>query len=426
MSPFRVTHVINLILRKMVSTKMSKEDSSKFTHPNHEMAWNEPGGGGNGSKDPWNSGRNKGGQDGPPDLDEVFKKLNEKVTSLFGGKGRKSGGTGAAGGAKGFGFIATILVVLWGLSGIYIVDEGREGVVLRFGAFNNITGPGPHWYPRFIDKVEIVDVERVRSINIGGTTHESLMLTKDENIVDIQFAVQYKVSNAKDYIFNVRDPDTTLRQVTETAMREIVGKNGMDFVIKDGRVQVAVGTKDLMQKILDIYKTGLVVTNVNMQNAQPPEQVQHAFNDAIKAREDKERLVNEAEAYSNDILPRARGKAARMGQEAAAYRAQVIAQATGETQRFIQVLREYKKAPTVTRERLYLETMESVLGNSNKVMVDIKKGNNIMYLPLDRLGSRSGSGLTAQDLEDMKQSLPNSTNTSSSRSRDLLRGRGGR
>jgi membrane protease subunit HflK len=163
-----------------------------------------------------------------------------------------------------------------------------------------------------------------------------------------------------------------------------------------------------------------------MQNAQPPEQVQHAFNDAIKAREDKERLVNEAEAYSNDILPRARGKAARMGQEAAAYRAQVIAQATGETQRFIQVLREYKKAPTVTRERLYLETMESVLGNSNKVMVDVKKGNNIMYLPLDRLGSRSGSGLTAQDLEEMKQSLPNSTNNSTSRSRDLLRGRGGR
>ena len=403
---------------------MSREDISKLNGPNQEMAWNEPGGG-NGSKDPWgNKGGNK--QDGPPDLDEVFKKLNEKVTSLFGGKGGKSSGGSAQGGAKGFGFIAAVVLVLWGFSGIYIVDEGREGVVLRFGGFDRITSPGPHWYPRFIETVEIVDVERVRSVNIGGTTHESLMLTKDENIVDIQFAVQYKVSNAKDYIFNVRDPDTTLRQVTETAMREIVGKNGMDFVIKDGRVQVANETKDLMQKILNVYKTGLVVTNLNMQNAQPPEQVQHAFNDAIKAREDKERLVNEAEAYSNDILPRARGKAARMGQEAAAYRDEIIAKANGETNRFIKILTEYKKAPTVTRERLYLETMESVLGSSNKVMIDVKKGNNLMYLPLDRLGSRQGSGLSAQDLEDMKQSLPDSTNNNSSRSRDLLRDRGGR
>ena len=412
---------------------MSKEDLSinqpNLDLQNHEMAWNEPGGNGsNGSKDPWgNNGGKKGGNDGPPDLDEVFKKLNDKVTSLFGGKGGRSGGGSntPAGGAKGFGFIATILVVLWALSGIYIIDEGREGVVLRFGGFERITQPGPHWYPRFIETVEIVDVERVRSINIGGTTHESLMLTKDENIVDIQFAVQYKVSNSKDYIFNVRDPDTTLRQVTETAMREVVGKNNMDFVIKDGRVQVATRTKDLMRDILNSYDTGLVVTNVNMQNAQPPEQVQHAFSDAVKAREDKERLVNEAEAYSNDILPRARGKAARMGQEAAAYRDEIIAKANGETERFLKILTQYKIAPAVTRERLYLETMESVLGNSNKVMVDVKKGNNLMYLPLDRLQSRSGSALTSQDIEDMKQALPSNNNTTS-RSRDLLRGREGR
>lgn len=405
---------------------MSKEEISKLSGPNQEMAWNEPGGGGNGSKDPWG---NKGGnQDGPPDLDEVFKKLNEKVTNLFGGKGGRSGGRGSSSaGSKGIGFVAVILLVLWALSGIYIIDEGREGVVLRFGGFDRITQPGPHWYPRFIEKVEIVDVERVRSLNIGGTTHESLMLTHDENIVDIQFAVQYKVSNVKDYVFNVRDPDTTLRQVTETAMREVVGKNDMDFVIKDGRVEVATRTKGLMQDILNIYKTGLVVTNLNMQNAQPPEQVQHAFNDAIKAREDKERLVNEAEAYSNDILPRARGKAARMSQEAAAYRDEIIAKASGETNRFLKILNEYKKAPAVTRERLYLETMEDVLGSSNKVMIDVKKGNNLMYLPLDRLGSRggNGSGLTVQDLENMKQSLPGSTSTSS-RSRDLLRGREGR
>lgn len=404
---------------------MSKEEVEKIVTPKQEMAWNEPGG--NGSKDPWgNKGGNK--QDGPPDLDEVFKKLNEKVTSLFGGKGgRSGGGSSSAGGSKGFGFIAAIVLVLWGLSGIYIVDEGREGVVLRLGAFDRITNPGPHWYPRFIEKVEIVDVDRVRSINIGATTHESLMLTKDENIVDIQFAVQYKVSNAKDYVFNVRDPDTTLRQVTETAMREIVGKNNMDFVIKDGRVQVANGTKDLMRDILESYKTGLVVTNVNMQNAQPPEQVQHAFSDAVKAREDKERLVNEAEAYSNDILPRARGKAARMEQEAAAYRDQIIAKANGETERFLKVLTQYKKAPIVTRERLYLDAMESVLSSTNKVMVDVKKGNNLMYLPLDRLQSRQGSPLSAQDLEEMKQALPNSTNNNNtSRTRDSLRGREGR
>ena len=407
---------------------MSKDKFSKLNQPNQEMAWNEPGGNGSkGPKDPWG---NKGGNDGPPDLDEVFKKLNEKVTSLFGGKGGRSGGgsSSAAGGSKGIGFIAAILLVVWALSGIYIVDEGREGVVLRVGAFDRITEPGPHWYPRFIEKVEIVDVDRVRSINIGATTHESLMLTKDENIVDIQFAVQYKVSNAKDYVFNVRDPDTTLRQVTETAMREIVGKNNMDFVIKDGRVQVANGTKELMKDILESYKTGLVVTNVNMQNAQPPEQVQHAFSDAVKAREDKERLVNEAEAYSNDILPRARGKAARMEQESAAYRDQIVARANGETERFLKVLKEYKKAPIVTRERLYLDAMESVLSSTNKVMLDVKKGNNLMYLPLDRLQSRTGSDspLSAQDLENIKQSLPNSTNNNTSRTRDNLRGREGR
>ena len=405
---------------------MSKEENSELINPNQKMAWNEPGG--NGSKDPWG---NKGGnQDGPPDLDEVFKKLNEKVTSIFGGKGGRSGGGNGAsvGGTKGIGFIAGILVVLWAASGIYIVDEGRQGVVLRVGAFDRITEPGPHWYPRFIEKVEIVDVQRVRSINIGATSHESLMLTKDENIVDIQFAVQYKVSNAKEYVFNVRDPDTTLRQVTETAMREIVGKNNMDFVIKDGRVQVATGTKELMQHILNGYKTGLVVTNVNMQNAQPPQQVQHAFSDAVKAREDKVRLENEAEAYSNDIIPKARGQAARMEQEAAAYRDQIIAKANGETERFLKVLTQYKKAPVVTRERLYLDAMESVLSNSSKVMVDVKKGNNLMYLPLDRLQSRGGnnSSISEQDLENMKQVLPNSTNNSTSRTRDNLRGREGR
>lgn len=370
------------------------------------MAWNEPGGSGN--KDPW--GGRKDNQ-GPPDLDEVLKKMTDKINSLFGGKGGKGGDeggrfTGKGGGSSiGISFVLIIAVVVWALSGLYIVDEGRQGVVLRLGAFERITNPGLNWYPRFIEKVEIVDVEQVRSVNIGTVSSESLMLTQDENIVDIQFAVQYKVKDAKEYLFNVRDPNSTLRQATETAMREIVGKNEMDFVIKDGRVQVATRTKDLMQVILDGYNTGVVVTNLNMQDAQPPEQVQHAFDDAIKAREDKERLVNEAEAYANDILPKARGKAARMEQEANAYRDEKVAKAEGEAERFTKVLTEYKKAPKVTRERLYLDAMESVLGNSNKVMVDVKKGNNLMYLPLDRLNQSQSKPLDMTDLENQKQSV---------------------
>ena len=383
------------------------------------MAWNEPGGSGN--KDPWGGRKN---DQGPPDLDEVLKKMQDKLGGLFGGKGGgRSGGGGRT--SIGIGFIALIAITVWALSGIYIVDEGRQGVVLRLGAFDRITEPGPHWYPRFIEKVEVVDVEQVRSVNMGTVSSEALMLTQDENIVDLQFAVQYKVKDAKEYLFNVREPDTTLRQATETAMREIVGKNEMDFVIKDGRVQVATRTRDLMQQILDGYNTGLVVTNLNMQDAQPPEQVQHAFNDAIKAREDKERLVNEAEAYSNDILPRARGKAARMGQEASAYRDETIAKAQGEAQRFTKVLAEYNKAPKVTRERLYLDAMESVLSNANKVMIDVKKGNSLMYLPLDRLGQRQTAPLDMMDLEKLKQSVDSAVPSPQDASglRDRLRSR---
>jgi len=387
------------------------------------MAWNEPGGSGN--KDPWG---NRKDEQGPPDLDEVLKKVQDKLSGLFGGKGGNGGGRSTSNGGRismGISFIALIALAVWALSGIYIVDEGRQGVILRLGAFERITDPGPHWYPRFVETVEVVDVEQVRSVNMGTVSSEAQMLTQDENIVDLQFAVQYKVKDAKEYLFNVRDPDATLRQATETAMREIVGKNEMDFVIKDGRVQVATRTRELMQKILDGYNTGLVVTNLNMQNAQPPEQVQHAFNDAIKAREDKERLVNEAEAYANDVLPKARGKGARMEQEAAAYRDEVIAKAQGEAGRFTKVLTEYNKAPKVTRDRLYLEMMESVLSNANKVMVDVKKGSSLMYLPLDRLGRRQSTGLDMTDLENQKESIDSAVPSTqdTSRLRDRLRSR---
>ncbi|MDH5445226.1 MAG: FtsH protease activity modulator HflK [Gammaproteobacteria bacterium] len=385
------------------------------------MAWNEPGGSGN--KDPW-GGRND--QQGPPDLDEIIKKLQKKFSGLFGGKGGGgSNGSGAGmgkAGAGGASFFLILVLAVWALSGIYIVDEGRQGVVLQFGAFKEISDPGPHWYPRFIQSVEVVNVDQVRSVNLGLRKDEGLMLTQDENIVDIKFTIQYKVKDARNFLFNVRDPDATLRQATESAMREIVGKNGMDFVIKDGRPQVGARTKLLIQEILDGYKTGILVSQLNLQDAQPPQQVQHAFNDAIKAREDEQRQINEAEAYSNDILPKARGAAARMIQEAEAYREQVVSRAKGEAERFTKVLVEYNKAPKVTRQRLYLEAMETVLSRTNKVMIDVKKGNSMIYLPLDKIVRQGGSSQSQLNSTDNSSSEPATTTQRESR-RDRFRTR---
>lgn len=348
------------------------------------MAWNEPGN--SGGKDPW-GGRNS--EQGPPDLDEVVRKLQDKFGGLFGGGGRGAGRASSGGSAAGsFMTIVVIALVVWALSGIYIVDEGRRGVVMQFGAYKESTLPGPHWYPRFIQSVETVDISNVRSIELGRRTDDALILTQDENIIDIKFTVQYQVKDARDYLFNVRDPDQTLREATESAVREIVGQSEMDFVITGGRSEVVDRTKQLVQEILDRYRTGLVVVNLNMQDAQAPEQVQGAFADAIKAREDEQRQKNEAEAYSNDVLPKARGAAARMIEEANAYKEKVIAEAQGESARFLKVLAEYEKAPAVTRKRLYLESMESVLDSSSKVLVDTKGSNNLLYLPLDKLMQR--------------------------------------
>ena len=382
------------------------------------MAWNEPGG--SGDKDPWGNRKN---EQGPPDLDEIIKNFQKKLGGIFGGKGGgRSSGSSGSGGGIGMSVVFAILLVIWALSGIYIVDTGKQGVVLRFGQFSQITEPGPHWFPRFIDSVDIVDTEQVRSVNLGRLADEALMLTEDENIIDIKFTVQYKVKNPQDYLFAVRDPDQTLRQVTESAVREIVGKTKLDYVITEGRQDVAAKAEALMQKILDDYKTGITVVKLNMQDAQPPNQVQEAFNDAIKAREDKQRLINEAEAYSNDVLPKARGKAARMIQESEAYREEVVQRSIGETDRFLKILTEYKKAPKVTRQRLYLETMEEVLGKSSKVMMDVKQGNSLMYLPIDKL-------MKDQDLNQSKDSYYPSSPASettvpqSPRSRDRLRSR---
>jgi len=392
------------------------------------MAWNEPGG--DKDRDPWRAGDS---DKGPPDLDEIVRNLQDKLGGLFGGRKRgpargNGGGDGNGGGGvqlprrfAGFGinFLLVVAVAAWALSGIYIIDEGKRGVILRFGKYLETTLPGPHWRPRFVDDVEVVDVEARRFVEIGyrsggrqgggGTVlRESLMLTEDENIVNLQIAVQYQVSDARDFLFNVRDPVETLFAVGESAVREVVGKQRMDFVLTEGRSEVVAETKTLIQETLDLYKAGIVVTNVNLRDAQPPEEVQASFEDAIKAREDEQRLKNEAEAYANEVLPQARGAAARILEESVAYRDQVIARAEGEASRFSQVLAEYEKAPAVTRERLYLDAMESVLANSTKVMLDVDAGNNLMVLPLEKLlGGRVGSDSltpTPAELDRQQQS----------------------
>jgi modulator of FtsH protease HflK len=373
------------------------------------MAWNEPGGGG---KDPW---RGRNGEQGPPDLDEIVRKMQDKFGGLFGG--RKGGGGGQAGKPSFYsvGLIALIALVVWLLSGIYIVQPYERGVVLRFGEYSKTTMPGPHWRIPFpIEQVHKVDVDQIRSV-----PHKALMLTQDENIVVVDLAVQYLVKDARDYLFNVRDPDITLREVGESAIREIVGKSSMDFVLTEGRAEVVATTMEVMQANLDQYQSGLQITTVNLQDAQPPDEVQGAFEDAIRAREDEQRLKNEAEAYANEIIPRARGAAARQLEEATGYRESVIAQAEGETARFLELATQFERAPDVTRERLYIETMEAVLGNSTKVMVDVRGGNNLMYLPLDRIIQQPG---VRQEPQMFNDAFP-TTQSSDQRDRENARRR---
>ena len=339
------------------------------------MAWNEPGGG---KRDPWGG---KGGNEGPPDLDEMARKVRERVNSIFGARGGKGGG----GKPFNFGLLAIIALVAWALSGIYIVEPAERGVVLLLGKFDGkVTGPGPHWYMRGIETVDVVDVDQLRTVS-----HRAKMLTKDENIIQVGLAVQYQVSDAMAYLFKVRDPDFTLQEAAESALREVIGAIPMDEFLTGGRAAIVQQTKELTQSILDKYNAGLILTSVNLEDPQPPEEVQGAFEDAIKAREDQVRYRNQAEAFALDILPKARGDAIRMTEAAGAYREQVIAQAEGETSRFSQTLTEYEKAPRVTRKRLYLETMEYVLANNNKVIMQVKDGNNLMYIPLDKLMERS-------------------------------------
>jgi len=359
------------------------------------MAWNEPGGG-NGDKDPWSG---KGGDQGPPDLDEVVRKLQDKLGGIFGGGKSPRGGSGGRApsgpGASGIGAIVFIaVVVLMVVKGFYIIEPAERGVELRFGKYLKVTEPGPHVLIPFVDQVIKVNVDRISSFR-----HKALMLTKDENIVDIELTVQSKVQDPADFLFQDQDPEKTMRDATETAVRETIGKSNLDFILTEGRGSIADSIKKRTQDLVNTYRSGLEITSVNTQPAKPPEQVKSAFDDAIKAREDKERLENQAQAYANDVVPRARGAAARQVEDAKAHRERVIAEAEGETHRFLAVLKEYEKAPEVTRERLYLDTMESVLGNVNKVMLDVESGNSLMYLPLDKLiestGATGGSGATS-------------------------------
>lgn len=380
------------------------------------MAWNEPGRGG---KDPWGdkggngSGRRGGNQ---PDLDELVRNLQRKFSGLFGG-GSGGGKSGASGNGSAITLILVLLALAWLGSGLYQIDAAETGVVTRFGAFETTTPPGLHWHlPWPIEKVEKVNIAE-----IARFPYQTLMLTKDENIVTIDVTVQYRRADPVAYSFNVRNPDQTLADVTESAIREVVGKNGLDFILGPGRAQVAQQTKELVQSTLTAYGTGVEVTSVNLQDANFPEPVQPAVRDAIKAREDRERLELEAQKYANEILPRARGEAARRLENAEAYKAEVIAEAQGETARFVQLLEEYAKAPGVTRERLYLQAMERVLGSTSKVLVTAEGSNNMMYLPLDQLLKQSKQ---AQNNADGSNAPATQQQNSSDRSD--ARSRGGR
>lgn len=350
--------------------------------------------------DPQWGSRNSGG---PPDLEDMLRNLNRKLEELFGKRGNDSGGAGTpvrkpAGGME---LLLIILLLVWLASGFYIVDASQRGVVLRFGKLVEITEAGPRWHlPYPIETVEIVNLSQVRTVEIGYRDNvknkipkESLMLTEDENIIDIQFAVQYYLKDPAEYLFNNRFPDENVRQAAETAIREVVGKSKMDFVLYEGREQVAAATTKLIQDILDRYKSGIVVSKVTMQNAQPPEQVQAAFDDAVKAGQDRERQKNEGQAYANDVVPRAKGAAARLIEEAEGYKQSVIANAEGDAARFRQILVEYEKAPQVTRERLYQDMKQQILSSTTKVLVDQKNGGgNLLYLPLDKLIQSTNPG----------------------------------
>jgi membrane protease subunit HflK len=381
-------------------------------------------------------GDNRGGGDGnqgPPDLEELWRDFNRRLSGMFGRDSDRGNGSGGDGGNRnpdfnmrqfggGIGLIAAFAVVVWLASGFYIVDASQRGIVLQFGRFQEATEPGLRWrLPYPIQTHELVNLTGVRTVEIGyrgsernKVLKEALMLTDDENIVNIQFAVQYILKDPQQYLFNNRNSDDSVIQAAETAVREIVGKSKMDFVLYEGREQVAANAQKLTQDILDRYSTGIQVSKVTMQNAQPPEQVQAAFDDAVKAGQDRERQKNEGQAYANDVIPRARGTASRLIEEADAYKGRVVAQAEGDASRFKQVYTEYAKAPEVTRQRMYIDTMQQIFSNSSKVMVDSRGSGNLLYLPLDKLIQQTAAPAAAPATEPVQTSRPVSSSPTES------------
>lgn len=381
------------------------------------MSLNDPQWGNRGGND----GDKPGGgprrpNDGPPDLEELWRDFNRKLSSMLGKKGGGGGNNGGDGPRMpqidfnpkflggGISLIVGLIAVVWLASGFYIVDASQRGIVLQFGSYKEATEPGLRWrFPYPIQSHELVNLTGVRTIEIGyrgsernKVLKEALMLTDDENIVNIQFAVQYVLKDPVEYLFNNRHTDEAVMGAAETAVREIVGKSKMDFVLYEGREQIATQASKLMQDILDRYKSGIMISKVTMQNAQPPEQVQSAFDDAVKAGQDRERQKNEGQAYANDVIPKAKGTAARLMEEANGHRQRVIATAEGDSSRFKQVQTEYAKAPEVTRQRMYLDTMQQVYSNTSKVLVDAKGQGNLLYLPLDKLMQAAGTVTAAQ------------------------------
>lgn len=374
------------------------------------MAWNQPGNGNNNDRDPW---KNQGGRDqGPPDLDEAVRNLMRKLG--FGGSGKKgnnnSGGSSGGFSMKGVGIIAVLLVVVWFIAGFYTVKEAERGVVLRFGNFNTLVESGLHWRPIFIDTVETVDVSNVRQFQSEG-----FMLTQDENVVHVELDVQYRIINPRDYLYAVENADSSLAQATDSALRYVVGHTTMDEVLTVGRENVRADTLELLENIIAPYQLGIQIVDINLLPARPPEAVKDAFDDAIAAQEDEQRFIREAEAYAREREPTARGQVRRILQEAQAYREEQILKAQGEVARFNELLPQYQAAPGVTRERLYLETLEEIYANTAKVMVDVEGSNNMMYLPLDKiLENQRRSSTTQQTPAERDASRSPGTSTDSS------------
>ncbi len=365
------------------------------------MAWNEPGNKGN-DNDPWGGGSGggggrRGGDQGPPDLDEVLRNLSKKVNSLLGGKSGRSGGGSSGSGGSGvsagmLGGVIVLVAVVWAAMGFYTIDEAERGVVLRFGELREeVVMPGLRWNPPLIDEVTKVNISRVNT-----RSYSNDMLTTDENIVTVSVSVQYVVNDPVQYVVQVREPQRGLDQAVESAIRHVVGGTTMDRVLTQGRADVAAEVRERTQSYMENYQTGIMVTQVNVENAQPPVAVQAAFDDVIRAREDEQRAQNQALAYANRVIPEARGEAQRIIEQANAYRDEVIARAEGESFRFEQLLTEYQQAPSVTRQRLYIDAIEDVLSNTSKVLVDVEGGNNMMFLPLDRLMSGSMDSATGE------------------------------